>query len=75
MDFKKLKKKNDNFKFLSQAISSHKEWTINGIYKQNKNNTRIFGHDWEENKRIKETKDGLVIIKLNTDEGSVGYEY
>ncbi|MCK4553954.1 hypothetical protein KAU19_03250 [Candidatus Parcubacteria bacterium] len=75
MDFKKLKKKNDNYKFLSQTINSHKEFIINGIYRQRKDRTKIFGYDWEENKRIKKIKNGLVIIKLNTDEGSVDYEY
>ncbi|MCK4553956.1 right-handed parallel beta-helix repeat-containing protein [Candidatus Parcubacteria bacterium] len=69
------KNKNDNYKFLSQTISSHKEFIINGRYKQNKDNTRIFGYDWEENNKIKETKNGIVIIKLNTDEGRVDYEY
>jgi len=69
------KKKNDNYTFLFQTISNHKEFIVNGIYRQRKDNTRIWRYDWEEHNKIKETKNGLVIIKLNTDEGRVDYEY
>ena len=68
-------KNNNNIKFLSQDIGSHKGFFLKALYNQKKDKTIIFGRDWRLKDKIKEIKPGIVIIKLFTHAGNSNYDF
>ena len=71
-----INKKSQAIIFLSQSITNPHNFWIKALYQQKKDKTTLFIKDKEiSKKKIKQTLDGLMIIKFFTQSGKLQYEY
>lgn len=67
-----LNKKDGTIKELEQRIESGRDFDVRAHYSSRKGTTEIAT---DEKKRTKIIVDGLVVVKLNTDNGNINYSY
>jgi len=69
------KDKDGSIKELEQKIEVKKDFNIHAKYNKKKDETKISIENKDHHKNIKETKQGMVIIKLTTKKGKLEFEY
>jgi pimeloyl-ACP methyl ester carboxylesterase len=67
--------KNGSLKEFEQKIKVKKDFKIRAKYDAKKNTTKIYFVDKENKEKLKETKAGLVLIRIATKEGELVAEY
>ena len=71
-----INKKSKTVRFLSQSITNPNDFWVKALYQQKKDKTTLFIKDKEiSKKKIKQTLEELIIVKLLTQSGELRYEY
>lgn len=67
--------KKDALSHLEQELKIQGNRVAHAVYNSKKNETKIFVREKDIEEKLKETKPGLVILRLVTDQGKLNFEY